>query len=298
MTLMFLAAALAFAPTVQFTSDSVYKKDTILDFSISERSVEDPEDPEAEPSVVYTLNVKENYALGYCVYNDPGTPYVDGIKVDGEYLPGSWSVEGIDPSADHRILVKTAYSDDIAGWLARAKSGDFSAVFSNPVTVLQFGYYILAGLSLILGGFGLLKAKRSKIKSANEIAAAVSAQSDKLREAAAKGMADVEKGALSLVTDIVTPLVETLSKQNDMLIEATVLARNGDEASTLALLDLLKETGAKGVSDMSEIVKERILESKAKAEQAKRDALDAMKEAVAEISAPAETKDGYDGTSI
>jgi hypothetical protein len=292
--------ALAIAPTIEFTSDSAYKKESILDFSISEKVVHDLDDDTGEQvseERFYTLNVNCNYALGYDVYDNPDTPYVDGVKIDGAFLKDTWKVDDFDPDAKHSVLVKTVYSDDISGWLAQAKDGDFSALMANPITLLQFGYYILAGISLVLGGFGLLKSRKRRVKTADEIAGAVGVKADALLALATDQSNDMEAKALSLVTDIVTPLVNTLSKQNETLIKATVLARNGDEASTIALLDLLKNTGAEGVADISEAVKKRIQESKAAAAKAKQEAIKAMKEAVAELPAPSKPE-GYDGTSI
>lgn len=292
--------ALAVMPKLVFTSDSTYKQDKILDLSVSELSVLDRDDDTGDvvsDTKYYTLNVKENYVMGHDVFDDPNTEYVDGIKIDGKYLSSDWKVEDFNMDAEHVITVKTVYSNDVAGWFAMAKNGDFSAIMSNPITVLQLGYYVLAGASVVLGGFGLLKSKKRKVKTADEIAGAVASKASVLEDQFANVTHEMEAQALSLVTDIVTPLVETLHKQNDTLIKATVLARNGDEVSTIALLDLLKETGAEGVADISEAVKKRIQESKAAAEQAKRDAIKAMKEAVAEIPAPTKV-DGYDGTSI
>ena len=292
--------ALAVMPKLEFTSDSTYKQDKVLDLSVSELSVLDRDDDTGDvvsETKYYTLNVKENYVMGHDVFNDPNTEYVDGIKIDGKYLSSDWKVEDFDMDAEHVITIKTVYSNDVAGWFAMAKNGDFSAIMSNPITVLQLGYYVLAGVSVVLGGFGLLKSKKRKVKTADDIAGAVASKASALEDRFANATREMEAQALSLVTDIVTPLVETLHKQNDTLIKATVLARNGDEVSTIALLDLLKETGAEGVADISEAVKKRIQESKAAAEQAKRDAIKAMKEAVAEIPTPTKA-DGYDGTSI
>lgn len=295
--------ALAVAPTIEFTSDSTYKQDKALDLSVSERVVQTIDDDTGEvvsETRDYTLNVKENYVLGHTVYDDPSTAYVDGVKVDGTFLATDWRVKDFDLGKNHVITVKTVYSDDVAGWFAKAKAGDFSAIMSNPITLVQLGYYVLAGLSIVLGGFGLFKYRKLKVKSSEEIAKVVADKADALKEQADNAVREAETQALSLVTDVVTPLVNTLRKQNDMLIEATVLARSGDEQSTLALLELLKNAGTEGVNDLADNVKKRIEESRKAAEAAKAEAVKTMKEAVAEISAPADAapKGGYDGTSI
>lgn len=301
-TTIFATALLAVAPTVRFTSDSAYVKERAIEWSAVDKHVVETDD--ATGDVVsdehfYTLSVKEGNVLGYCVYDNPDTAYIDGIKVDGEFLPSDWEVKGFDIESTHEILVKTVHSDDIAGWLASAKDGDFSALMSHPVVVIQFVYYGLAAISIILGGFGLLKSRKNKAKTSNEIAGKVTEAASKLNDLATEKLQGIEDKALAIVMDVMTPALELIKKQNDTLLEATVLARSGDEQSTLALLDLLKKNSNEGIEGIADAVKAKIEESKAEAEKAKAEAIAAMKEAVAEISVPAaQAKGGYDGTSI
>ena len=286
-------ALLAVAPTVGFTSDSVYKTETIV--SVEALDVQTQETEESEVKHTYCLRIEEKPVLGYEIYDDPNTEYIDGIKVNGEFLSKEWIVKDIDLQAEYAITVKTVYTDDIAGWLAMAKRGDFSAIMSHPVIILQLVYYAVAALSIILGGFGLFKARKLKLKSSDEIAKKVSAAADAMEVSFKAKAAEMENDAMELVSSVVGSALDAVRKQNETLLKATVLARSGDEQSTLALLELLKNSGTESVIDISEDVKARIIAARAKAEQTKEDAIREMKEAVTEVVTP---KDGYDGTSI
>jgi len=295
---------LAALPSVKFTSDSVYRNESILDMSVLERKTVEIDDASGEivsEDKEYVLCIAKNYVLGYDVYDNPETPHIDGIKVNDAFLSEDWDIPNFDLDSDYTVTVKTVYSDDIAGWLARAKDGDFSAVLSNPVMLLQFVYYIMAAVSIILGGFGVFKSRKSKAKTASEIASAVAVKAGDLELLAAEKIREVEDRALNMVEDVCTPMMSMLSKQNDTLIQATVLARNGDEQSTLALLELLKNSGAANTDKLAEDVKAKILASRESYEKSKADAVKAMQEAVSKLSGSADDEkhaDGYDGTSI
>ena len=197
-------ATLTLTPTVQFTSDSVYVKDNILSVEIRENLSDDEE----HTLISKDLILKENHLLGYTIYDNKDTDYIDGLKVDGNYVFG-WRVENFDDSVEHIIQVKTVYTDDAAGMLVAAKDGDWSKLLSNPLIIVQLGYYVLAALSIILGGFGLFKSKKKKIRDHNQIAKAVTEQ------------AEMAKNALiETAVEIITPLFEKLGNQNASIIKA------------------------------------------------------------------------------
>lgn len=294
--------ALAVAPVVNFTTDSKYTKESILTFSVTEKTVTETSDELARPvseDVTYLLNVKENYVIGYDIYDKEDTDYIDGIKIDGVFLPSDWTLPNYDPSIEHIVTVKTVYSNDIGGWFAQAKDGDFSAIMSNPIMLLQLFYYLLAAGSLIFSGVAFFKSRKHKAKTSGEIASEVALKAKDLEKIAEGKLNDVEERALAMMSDIITPALDNIRKQNETLIQATVLARSGDEESTLALLELLRKSGTEGVDETATAVKTRIKEAQAKAKEDKNNAIKTMKEAIAEISAPVETpKSDYDGTSI
>ena len=239
------AAATPIAPiTVQFTSDSVYKNEGII---VPKDLIKE------EESELYTIVLEEDKLLGYTIYDNPDTAYIDGLKFDDEFV-SDWVVQHVDFTVEHVIHIKTVYTDDIAGMLAAAKNGDWSIALSNPLVLIQLIYYILAAGSVILGGFGLLKAKKSKIKTVDEITAAITTKATNTSKA-------LETKVIELATSLVTPVFEKLKSQNQAIIEALVLAQSGDKDSKLALINLLKSTASDDITLLSEAMKKTIEEA-------------------------------------
>ena len=280
--ILLASAALALtpvSPTIQFTSDSVYTKNNILSYEIVEHYTEE----EIPTLISKDLVLKENHLLGYTIYDVKETEYIDGLKIDGQFV-FDWKVSDFDDTKDHLIQIKTFYTEDAAGILVAAKDGDWSLLLANPLVIFQIIYYVLAAISLIIGGFGLLKSKKSKVKTSEEIAGEVSKQADLAKE-----------HIIATTIALITPLFKKLNSQNSDIIKALVMSKSQNNNDTLALLDLLKN--AQSGEDLTELV-ERI---KKEAEEAFAKSATAKKEAIETIDAIAdgvfkETED--DGTSI
>lgn len=241
-------------PTVSYTEDSVYKKDCV---SMSVVLEEDGSK---------TLLIEEKNLLGYCIYDDLDTPYIDGLRFNEEYVY-NWQVANYDENVEHTLYIRTVYTDDIAGMLAAAKDGDYLKVLANPLMIIQLGYYALAALSIILGGFGLLKAKKSKIKDHNQIANAVNT-------AAKNTMDNIEKLAGALIENIFIPVLTQVQEQNNGMLEALILSRNDDAESKIAMIDMIKKS-AKGFdpTKLAEETKARVIKAMEEARKIKDDAL-------------------------
>lgn len=263
--------------TYNFTQDSVYTKDNVLTVSV-----------ETNPDYSKSLILKPNYVLGYEIYDNPDTPYIDGLKVDDNFVT-DWRVDNFAPDLDHTITVKTVYSSGIDGMLASAKDGDLSALLSNPVTLLQLSYYLLAVISIVLGGFGLMKSKKTKIKSADDIAEAVTKQALASKE-------EISKAAISMLDTMVTPVFEKLNAQNQSIIEALVLAKSGKSEDVLAMIELLKKSATEDISIITDNIKKNIAEANKLADKTKQEAIKTIKEISTTNVKTEPTKD--DGTSI
>lgn len=155
-TLMMLAL-IALAPyegsvDYKFTSDSVYKKDNILTVEVQEES-----------DGHRTLYLKQNYVLGYEIYDNPDTPYIDGLKVDDEFVT-DWKIERFTANLEHTITIKTVYSSGVDGMITAARDGDLSKVFSNPLVLILIGCSLMVSGSIIVGSLILSKSKKTKIK--------------------------------------------------------------------------------------------------------------------------------------
>lgn len=217
-TLM-MAAPTTIAPiSVNFTKDSVYKYESIIT----------PSEVVEQENGLYTLVLEEDKLLGYCIYDNSDTPYLDGLKFDDEFVT-NYTITDVDFSVEHTILVKTIYTNDVAGMLAAAKDGDWSKVMSNPLILIQLGYYVLAAISLIIGGFGLLKSKKKKIKDHDEIASAVSKQSVLAKEALVE----------ALIAAII-PTFKEIGLQNASVVKALIMSKSNDNQDMMSLLDMLK----------------------------------------------------------
>lgn len=280
-TTILAAAALAVTPTIKFTSDSVYTSEKAISYSV----VENEDGTKA-------LQLQEGNMLGYCIYDESGTDYIDGVKVDDVWLSKDWCIPNYDDTVAHVITVKTVYTDDVAGMLASAKAGDFSRLMSNPLMLIQLGYYILAAISLIVGGFGMLKSKAKKIKTMDDVIATVDkASGGALNEAYSKMLATVE-GTLEPIMGQVLARLETLE-------QAMLLARAGDAESTLALLELFKKTANADMAAALDKIKADIVAAQKASDAKKAEAVSALKE-IASESKPAESPSAeeYDGTAI
>ena len=261
-----LLATLAVAPTtaiapidVKFTSDSVYKYESII---IPKEIIAE------ETEGLYTLVLEEDKLLGYAIYDNAETEYIDGLKFDDSFVT-NWTVEHVDFSKEHTILVKTVYTEDIAGMLAAAKDGDWSKALSNPLILFQLFYYILAAISLIVGGVGLLKSRKRKVKTSEEIAAAVDKHS-------AASTEELKSVAESIIKSIVMTAIGNVTNQNQKLTEALILSQSKDSDSKLALIKLLKESSNVNLDDISKQITKSIEEEMSKKEQAKKEAISVL----------------------
>lgn len=241
-----LLATLAVAPasiapiTVEFTNDSVYKYESIIS----------PKDVIEEESGLYTIVLEEDKLLGYAIYDNSETDYIDGLKFDDDFVKG-WTIEHVDLNVEHKIYVKTVYTDDVAGMLASAKDGDWSRIIANPLILFQIFYYSLAAISLIIGGIGLFKAKAKKVKDHNEIAKAVENKSIEVSEA-------LKAEAIGLVTSILTPALTQVKTSNDAIIKALIMSQSGDKNSTLGLIELLNGSASINIDGITEDIKKSI----------------------------------------
>jgi hypothetical protein len=246
--------------TVNFTSDSVYTHESIIE----------PKEVVEQEDGYYTIVLQQDNLLGYCIYDNPETEYLDGLKFDDSFVT-NYTIKGVDLSVEHNILIKTVYTDDIAGMLAAAKDGDFSKVLANPLMIIQLGYYILAAISIILGGFGLFKSKKKKIKTIDEITSSIN-------EKALSSSTALQEVSTNLITSLITPTLEKLQTQNQAIIEAFILAQSGDKDSKLALVDLLKNTATEDVTLLSDNLIKAVEEAAKIKEKAKEEANKVIKE--------------------
>ena len=267
--------------TVEFTSDSVYRSESII---------QPKEVIKEEDSELYTIVLEEDKLLGYTIYDDSSTQYTEGLVFDDNYVT-NWTVEHVDLSKEHKILVKTVYTEDVAGMLASAKDGDWSRALANPLILLQLFYYLLAAISLIIGGIGLFKAKVKKLKDHEQIAASV-------KEAADAQAKEMKEEAVVIVSEVVSPVISSFKVTQDNIIKAFILSQSGDKNAALDLVNLLQQSTETDVTHIADDVRKAIEDKFASREKAKAEAARVVKKIAKGSFEPIKEILEDDGTSI
>lgn len=275
----FMLATLTFTPSIEFTADSKYVNENIISYEVV---VEDDESK--------TLLLKQNMLLGYCIYDNPDTDKIEGLKVDDTWVDSSWRITNFDDTVEHSIKIKTVYTDDYAGMAMAAKNGDWGKVLENPLALIQLFYYVIAAVSIVIGGCGAARSKKHKVKSANEIAALVNENSQ-------KAYAALEQKVELTIDSIIKPIYAAIQKGNQNTVSALILNKQNSADASVALIDMLKQVSAEDIVAKADEIKKAIIDNK----KASTEVLENAKETVNNIAKgvfeePASDK--YDGTSI
>jgi len=277
-----LATAMLVEPQVKFTSDSVYTKESIVQITPVERE-------DTETTNLVDLQFTFDKLLGYEIYDNPSTDYIDGVKINDKWLPKSMYYESFDPTVENVILIKTVYSDDYAGMIMAARDGDYSLMLKNPENVMKLIYYIIATISILFGGFSLFRNKKFKSKTVQDVENGVMKRIDNFETA-------VDNKVALIVDQVMIPTIEDISSKYDKIISGLILSKSHATDDTLALIDLLKSASSKEeVERLAESLKSTI-KSEAKA---RTEAVAEAKQIVAKIAKDVKVvEDHYDGTSI
>lgn len=255
------STAMTNTPTLQFSKDSVYLNNNIIACEVLEFHNEKviPAEEEGAEDVVIDevtklLSLKENHLLGYTIYDNPDTAYIDGLKLDDEWVY-DWVVENYDDSIEHTLKIKTVYTDDVAGMMMAAKDGDWSRILSNPLIIIQLIYYTIAAIGLAVGLIFGSKNKGKAIKTVNQFSSEIdnifTTKVDVLSE-------HIEGAVVAYVENLINPILEKQDQHNKDLVSALILSQSGDEKSKLALIDLLKVSAKEDVNLISEQIKKSI----------------------------------------
>jgi hypothetical protein len=225
-------------PTVTFTEDSVYTKDNILTVEYVE-----------EYDGTHTLKLTENNIVGYSIYDDEETPYIDGVMLDGVPIT-AWTMHQFDTTVEHTITVKTVYSEDIFGALISAKNGDWTLIWQSPLTYIQLFYYALNTIAIVFEAFGIRKYKKEVNKLKGDL-------STSIKNYSTEGNTAIVKLVDSIVEGIVSELYGKLSKQYQDIIKALVLSHSNTHEDTLALMDILNRTSNEDISEFVNNIKQK-----------------------------------------
>lgn len=288
--LRLLVAALAtftfVEPSITFTSNSVYKCDDIID-------VEPIKHEDFDETFLVDIKFSQAKLLGYKIYDNPETPYIDGIKWDDEWLDADWTVYNVDFSKEHSLVLKTVYTDDYAGMVVAAKDGDWSLMLKNPETILKLVYYIIATISILVGGFSLFRNKKFKFNIKDQIAEALEKKAEEFKTTAENKVNQFVEG--------MTPILKAQEDKYNNIIKGIMLSKSKASEDTLALINLLESATDKDeIAKIAEQLKTKVV-TEAEAKQAEIAEAKATVHAIAEEAVEEAVKAAekpYDGTQI
>lgn len=246
-TFLTILLATLFTVAVSAEDTPVYKQPEI---SISSDSVDDF----VTYTVAYDSILNDNIititagTFGICIYDDPETLYIDGIRLNGETV-SSLSFP-IDLTKTNKITVRTVYKDDITGDIAQIADGtyDYTKLLQNPITILMAAYYIISILSVFISICTVAFGKKKKVKTSNEIASTVDAH-------AKEAFDNLKSGFLTEVSTVLEPFFKTMSVTQESIVEAIVLMNSKEGSSHLQALECLKKVSATDVQNVIDTVR-------------------------------------------
>ena len=251
-------------PTITYTSDSVISEGVSLELL----------DTSTEDNVI--VKVVVDLPMGYVIYDDASTNYIDGIKVNDDYLGSDYLIQNYDANQNYTILVKTTYSRGIAGIVASIQDGtyDYGKIFSNPVMIFQIIYYVIAIIAVIISG--ILASKSKKWKSITTADWQTVAE-NKMKEMQAR----TTEQNMKYFSENLMPLIKTILSNEQNIVKSIAISMNKDKNAPIAVLDILQEVSSN--VDTDKIINEA-KESLEEANKAKEEAIAKANKELDELS--------------
>ena len=282
-TLLLLTAVTAIAPQadtltlledlkcqIEYTDDSVITEGVSCEYYEAVLGEE----------TAYYVHVVVDLPLGYEIYDDAETEGIDGITINGKNIPDSYITSDLDYTKLLTITVKTVYEKGVAGMLASINDGtyDWSPLLTNPLTLIQGGYYILSAAALVLGGLGLFKSAKTRAKTAKEWERAANETIDNIVK---EMKSSISKTISDRFTSELIPILEQCLSNDQNIIKAIALQTSKSKDAPTAILELLMKLSTD--VDATKVINEA-KRSISEAELAKQKAAEETKKALAEIT--------------
>lgn len=215
-------------PVFKFTSGSVSDVDYELSY-----------DALTDQIYLYLTPLK----FGTCIYDDPSTSYLDGIRVNDITVDSAKF--SIDVTKENVISIRTDYKDDFTGTLAQMYDGvyDYTNLLKNPITLFMAFYYLLAIVLTFASIVALVKGRKTKAKTSEETASAV----DKHAETA---FGNLTTGILGEVKTALTPFFSKMTETQDNIIKSIVLMNSKDPNAHLEALNSLKTVSSAEITQI------------------------------------------------
>lgn len=217
-------------PVPETVFDVKYTSDSVLYTGISYETFIEP------GTLKIGFEIVKDLPIGYEVYDQVDTPYIDGIRVNGDTVE-SLRMLLTENVYTYTIDVKIVYSEGLLGDLASMSDGtyDWANLLSNPIILLQGIYFTLAIISVFAGILSAFFGRKKKVKTADEIAS-------KVENASEVAIANVEQRVTSCVMSEVMPIVQKIFDDIQNVVKAITLSTSKSKEAPLALLETLKES--------------------------------------------------------
>lgn len=210
-------------------------------------------EPYVEPGTLKIgFEIIKDLPTGYTIYDSGDTPYIDGIRVNGETVDSLKIIISEDVTK-YTVDVKIVYAAGILGDLASMSDGtyDWVTLLENPIVLLQGIYFALAILTLCAGMVSAFFGKRKKVKTADEIASKVS-------EASETAIVNVEERVTKTVISEVLPIVQKIFDDFQNVVKAVTLSTSKSKEAPIALLDTLKDAANASTSELIDKIQEAV----------------------------------------
>ena len=235
---------------IEFTNDSAVKTGVYYDLKYDE----------LKEQLYFELTT--TFSDGYTIYDALNTSYIDGVKVNNDFLATSnvpYRIVVTDPTISYNVLIKTVYSDSMAGTLAKIQDGKANILdlFESPTMLFQTAYYALAAISLIISTVLAIRYKKYKSKSSNEIATTTV---NAVSEAGAQTKAELVDTVSNIVVEKVVPIIEACLKSNQNVIKAVAVSNSKSKDAPLTVLDILNDNSKINISDIIDSLKKQVSE--------------------------------------
>lgn len=194
--------------------------------------------------------------IGILIYDDPATPIIEGVRVNGKEITSYVVPIDLDNPQNYNVEIKLAYAEGLLGTIAKISDGkfDWETILQEPLIYTQAIYYIIAALSLIIGGLGAASAKKKKVKTADEIASAVDTR---VRE----GCETFAVAYSAVLKENLLPVFQTTVETNKAVVKALTLSTSKSKEAPVALLDLLKEVSDVDVGRIIDDAREQVVKN-------------------------------------
>ena len=229
--------------TITYTSDSLVTTGLTYDIAIDQLT-----------ETAY-ITLIPDFDFGYEIYDSPDTEYIDGIRVNGQTVT-SLKIPLEVGVTSYDILVKVTYSEGTSGTIAKLFSGNltFDDFVSSPVLLLQVFYYIIAAISLICSGIGVLKSKKKRVKTAEDIASLVDKRAIEVQQ-------EFSKKFIEIVSNNFIPIINSAVSTNQDVIKAIALSTSKAKTAPIELIELLQKSSNNDTTKALENMKQELSRS-------------------------------------